>query len=87
MAVWPFGEFAMNTKCLVFSGTLIGAYMYLPCRFDPNWQYSVVLIGFGSYIAMAWYDSLYNCDNKMKKGITYTITGPFKPEVMDGYYQ
>ena len=83
MARWPFDEFAFNTKCLVFSGTLMAAYMYLPCRYDRNWGLTVAGIGVAAYVAMAWYDYAYQCELKMRRGVTGLVTGPMKPPVGD----
>ena len=86
MAGWPFGELALNVKCLVFSGGLVWAYMVLPCRYDRHWKTSVVLIALSSYVGLAWYDVFYGCNVKMRQGITYLVTGPFKPAVVNGVY-
>lgn len=86
MAGWPFDELALNVKCLVFSGGLVWAYMNLPCRYDANWRFSVVFIALGSYVGLAWYDSVYNCDVKMRQGITSILTGRFKPTAVGGVY-
>jgi hypothetical protein len=86
MAGWPFGELALNPKCLVFSGGMVWAYMYLPCRFDRHWRFSVALIALGSYVGLAWYDAMYGCSVKMRQGITGALTGPLKPAAVGGVY-
>lgn len=74
--------FALNTKCLVVSGVLGAGYWFLPKK-------SVLLLGgivVGSYIALAWYDELYSCEDKMKVGVLTPLTSWAKPAVQDGRY-
>jgi hypothetical protein len=66
---------ALNTKCLVFTGVLALGYWYLPQK-EP---FVVAGILFGGYIAMAWYDELYNCEYRLQKGILTPITQYLKP--------
>jgi hypothetical protein len=77
---------ALNPKCLVFSGALVSAYMWLPCRYDTNWPTTVAGIALASYVSLAWYDELYSCEDRMRVGATSYITGPFKPTVVNGRY-
>ena len=86
MAGWPFAPLALNVKCLIFSGALIMAYMYLPCRYDRSWQFSVFAIGLSSYIGLAWYDHAYGCRNKMRVGMTAPLTKWFKLATSRGVY-
>lgn len=75
--------FAFNTKCLVYSGALAGLYWYLPPK-RPE-----VVVGYllGGYVALAWYDELYDCSDKMKPGALQPLTGWMKPAVgADGTY-
>jgi hypothetical protein len=66
MAGGLFGtSFVANPKCIVFSGTLVAAYIVLPCRYDKYWKYSVTFIAASSYVALAWYDKTYGCDTRM----------------------
>lgn len=78
MAGWPFDELALNPKCVVFSGSVVAAYMYLPCRYDRNWLVTASALGVGSYFALAWYDHMYSCNNKMRPGLfaSLPVVGP-----------
>lgn len=74
--------FALNTKCLVISGVLGAGYWFLP-------QKSVVVLGgvvLGSYIGVAWYDELYNCEDRLRTGVLTPVTSWAKPEVVGGRY-
>lgn len=59
----------INTKCIIVSGTLVAGHWLLPKTIP-----SYVLIGFGSYIALAWYDHYNYCDLKLSAD---TILHPF----------
>lgn len=86
MAGWPFDEFALNPKCLAFSGMMVGAYWYLPCKYDRNAYKSAAFISLASYIGLAWYDYAYDCTNKMKPGAIAPFTKYFKPDIRGGVY-
>jgi hypothetical protein len=75
--------FEINAKCLIYSGTLAGLYWYLPPK-QP-----VVVVGYliGGYVALAWYDELYNCDSRLSANtILHDLTAMIKPAVVDGTY-
>lgn len=58
--------FHLNPKCVVFAAILILGYWVLPAK-QP------ILIPFifiTAYIAMAWYDFMYNCDQQLFSGIS-----------------
>lgn len=79
-------DFTANPKCIAFSALNVLAYMYLPCRYDPNWQYSVAGIAMASYVGMAWYDATYNCNRKLRPGFISPLSGHFKPTIRNGVY-
>jgi hypothetical protein len=58
-----------NPKCLVFAISLMIAYWCMPKK-NP---FLLPLIFVIAYIAMAWYDYLYNCDMQLYSG---TSIGP-----------
>lgn len=74
------GPFAFNVKCVVFGLSLCAAYWYLP----PRVVTLLPLIFIAGYIAMGWYDELYNCDTRLKSGTSplglAMLDTPFKPE-------
>jgi len=86
MAGWPFDDFALNPKCLAFSGALVAAYMYLPCKYDRNWPVSVAVIATASYVGLAWYDYAYDCNTKMRPGAISVVSKYFKPPLRNGVY-
>ena len=68
-----------NTKCLIISGGVVGAYYVLP----PDNLWAAVGLGFGSYIGIAWYDHHFQCEDRLTSydSIFTTVTKPFKPPV------
>lgn len=76
--IFPGAPFKFNIKCVVFTALLSGGYWFLPHR---NLFVLFFLLWF-PYIAMAWYDYMYECRNKL--GPTIVPFGrymwlPFKP--------
>jgi hypothetical protein len=76
------GTIIFNPKCIAFAITMIALYWILPKR-NP---WLLPLIFFGAYIAMGWYDHLYNCGDRFKSNPGSGIGGSFsafaKPPVM-----
>jgi hypothetical protein len=70
--------FAFNWKCIIFTLILAGGYWFLPHK-NP-WVLGF-LVWF-PYIALAWYDYSYNCQDKLKPTLVpfgRYIWLPFKP--------
>jgi hypothetical protein len=77
----------LNPKCLVFSFFIIIIY-YLPKPFHLSHHIIMIfLLGTSAYIAMSWYDMLYDCIDKF--GPTYLgwMTKELKPEFYRKHYQ
>jgi len=67
----------INAKCVIVSGTLIAGHWLLPKNIP-----SYLFIGFGSYIALAWYDHYNYCDLKLSsKTLLHFTTASLKPAV------
>ena len=75
--------FELNETCVMFSGALVAAYWYLPCRYDPQKYTTSAFIAASSYVALAWYDKTYQCKNRLKHnpGLFNMMTGWAKPPV------
>jgi hypothetical protein len=76
----------LNIKCLIFSLFIIAVY-YLP--HPPSIAHNIVmcfLIGTSAYISLAWYDVLYDCNDRLKPTLLGWLSKPFKPaEYSDEY--
>jgi hypothetical protein len=76
--IFPGAPFTFNIKCVIFTALLAGGYWFLPHK---NAWVLFFLLWF-PYIAMAWYDYMYDCRTKL--GPTIVPFGryiwlPFKP--------
>jgi hypothetical protein len=70
--------FELNGKCLIVSGGLAYGYYYA----QPKSSLTFWSIFFGSYVALAWYDSYNMCDYKLSANtILHPITAAIKPPV------
>ncbi len=75
---FPGRPFQFNVKCIIFTIILAAGYWYLPPK---NLWVLAFLIWF-PYIALAWYDWSYNCQDKLQPTIVpfgRYIWLPFKP--------
>jgi len=67
----------LNMKCVYISGGAITAHWLLPKNIS-----SYVLIGFGTYIGLAWYDHYNYCDLKLSaETILHPFAAGLKPPV------
>jgi hypothetical protein len=67
----------INMKCLYVSGGLIAAHYILPKDIT-----GALVIGFGSYIALAWYDHYDLCELKLSAAtVLHPLTAALKPAV------
>lgn len=70
--------FEINAKCLLISGSVAYGYYYLP----PKDRLTFWSLFFGSYVALAWYDSYELCDYKLSaNNILHNLTASIKPPV------
>ena len=66
-------KFYANPKCVIISIILMVLYWMLPYR-NPFMLPVIFLVG---YVAIAWYDYLYNCDLKMYSGTSPVASAIF----------
>ena len=70
--------FSLNPKCIVFTVLLAAGYWYLPSK---NIRVLVALLYF-PYLAMAWYDHVYECKFQLEPTVFpfgRFVYLPFKP--------
>ena len=73
----------LNPKCLVFSAFILAVY-WMP-HFKPI-EHRIVMafvIATSAYVFMAWYDVLYDANDRLGPTLLGWISMPFKP----AYYQ
>lgn len=70
---------ALNPKCLVFSAFVLAVY-WLP---HPKAFAHKVLVAFLlaslAYVVLAWYDMIYDCNDRLKPTLLGWLTGWAKP--------
>ena len=77
----------LNIKCLIFSLTILIIY-WLP---HPTTIAHNIVMGFllsvSAYIALAWYDVLYSCNDRLKATFLGWLSKPFKPKEYSENYE
>lgn len=69
----------LNPKCLVFSAFVLVVY-WLPHPVALAHRIVMAfLLATVAYILMAWYDVLYDCNDRFKPTLLGWLSGPFKP--------
>lgn len=69
----------LNPKCLVFSAFVLAVY-WLPHPVALAHRIVMAfLLATAAYILMAWYDVLYDCNDRFKPTLLGWLSGPFKP--------
>jgi hypothetical protein len=74
----------LNIKCIIFSTIMMGMY-YVSSKYGNGNinRYLMPIIFVTAYIAMGWYDYLYNCDERLYSGSTGVLamfSSIFKPQ-------
>lgn len=76
--IFPGRPFAFNVKCIVGTALIAGGYWFLP----PRSLWVLLMLLWLPYVAMAWYDYMYDCRDKMQPTVfpfgRYVFL-PFKP--------
>ena len=76
----------LNPKCAAVTAGALALYFVFPTRNDPNLLRNVAILSVGTYVGLAWYDALYDCEDKSKASEWFTLYRPLKPGVVDGEY-
>jgi hypothetical protein len=76
----------LNIKCLIFSVFILIVY-WLP--HPSTVAHNIVmgfLLGMSSYIALAWYDVIYDCNDRLKPTLLGWLSKSFKPKEYSDEY-
>lgn len=69
-----------NVKCLVFSCILLFVYFALPMpRANAHKFVAGFLLASAAYVGLAWYDYLYDCNDRLRPSPFGWLTGWAKP--------
>ena len=69
----------LNPKCLVFSAFVLAVYWM---RHFKAFEHKVVMafvLATAAYVFMAWYDVMFDCNDRLKPTLLGWLSGPFKP--------
>jgi hypothetical protein len=79
--------FHLNPKCIVFGVALCSAYWYTARPGHTQNIFLLPAIFVIAYVAMAWYDYMYECKDIMKSGSSVfgmnTLDAIFKPQYLE----
>jgi len=77
----------LNPKCLVFSAFVLAVY-WLP---HPVALAHRIVMAFvlatTAYVLMAWYDVIYDCNDRLKPTLLGWLSGWFKPSEYNEQYE
>lgn len=74
--------FSPNIKCIIFASLMVIFYWISSIGKTIYWLFPLIFII--SYIALAWYDAVYNCSDKLYSGRNVgvsTFDSIFKPQL------
>lgn len=70
---------ALNEKCLVFSAFVLAVYWMPHPTFFQHKVLMAFLLATLSYVVLAWYDVIYDCNDRLKPTLLGWLSGMFKP--------
>jgi len=76
----------LNIKCLIFSLFILMVYWLPHTNLLTHNIVIAFLLGTSSYIALAWYDVLYDCNDRLKPTFLGWLSKPFKPKEYSDEY-
>lgn len=69
----------LNMKCIVISAVVLVVY-WLPHPKSFGHRFvAAFLLATATYISLAWYDVLYECNDHLKPTLLGWLSAPFKP--------
>ncbi len=78
--------FSFNLKCIVFGFALVIGYWGAAAPNVNFWLFPLIFVL--AYVAMAWYDELYNCSDRLRSGrygVLSVVDSIFKPQLRDSH--
>jgi hypothetical protein len=70
----------LNPKCLAISAAVLIVY-WLPHPAALSHRFvAAFLLATATYISVAWYDVLFECNDRLRPTVLGWLSGPFKPD-------
>lgn len=70
---------ALNIKCIIFSGFVIATYLLPHPKNQPHNLIIMFLLATSAYIGLAWYDVIYDCNDRLQPTLFGYMSKSFKP--------
>lgn len=70
----------LNPKCLVFSAFVLFVYWMPHPKEYAHKIVANVILATAAYIILAWYDMIYNCNDRLRPTLIGWISGWLKPK-------
>lgn len=77
----------LNPKCLVFSAFILAVYWMPHFKAFEHRVVMAFVLATAAYVLMAWYDVLYDCNDRFKPTLLGWLSMPFKPPYYHQEYE
>lgn len=69
----------LNPKCLVFSGFVLAVYWMPHPKAYTHRVVAAFFLATLAYVVLAWYDMIYDCNDRLRPTLLGWLSMPFKP--------
>ncbi len=77
----------LNPKCLVFSAFVLVVYWLPHPKAFSHRVVAAFLLATAAYIILAWYDVLFDCNDRLGPTLLGWLSKPFKPKEYSDEYE
>lgn len=77
----------LNPKCLVFSAFVLGVYWMPHAKEYTHKVVMAFVLATAAYVLMAWYDVIYDCNDRLRPTLLGWLSAPFKPQEYSDKYK
>jgi len=77
----------LNPKCLVFSAFVLGVYWMPHAKEFTHKVVMAFVLATAAYVLMAWYDVIYDCNDRLRPTLLGWLSAPFKPQEYSDKYK
>jgi hypothetical protein len=77
----------LNPKCLVFSAFVLGVYWMPHAKEFTHKVVIAFILATAAYVLMAWYDVIYDCNDRLRPTLLGWISGWAKPAYYNEEYE
>lgn len=77
----------LNPKCLVFSAFVLAVYWAPHPKPLPHRIVAAFFLATLAYILLAWYDVIYDCNDRFRPTLIGWLSKPFKPSYYSQEYE